>query len=180
MNGAMGQRLRIRFPGQGIKTLSTLHAELERIKNAPDDHEMPGGAPSSVVRDWDRLTEEDWLQPLAQKKIREAMIRLPEGVSDPFRSPERRIALTLELYRFEPTGRSLIDWAVAQTGLNDPLSRFNRHELEQFFDRWAFERDAHLNRLLAEESVPISELDRLLDASPPAARVAVRRTQPVR
>ena len=34
--------------------------------------------------------------------------------------------------------------------MKDPLSRFSRHELEQFFARFQTNRDAHLRRLAAE------------------------------
>jgi hypothetical protein len=106
------------------------------------------------------------------------MRRLPEATLDPFRSIDGRLEATFALFRFEPTGRGLVDWAVAQTGLDDPLSRFNRHELESFFERWRGERDAHLGRLLAE--APPGTADRLLGGAPPAARRAVKRVGAVR
>ena len=69
----------------------------------------------------------------------------------------------------------LNDWAVMQTGLDDPLARFNRHELEEHFKRWSHEREQHLRRLLfdaSDDSINISSL--IAAASPEAQRVARR------
>ena len=75
-----------------------------------------------------------------------------------------------------------MDWAVAQTGLDDPLTRFTRQELEQRFDRWAFERDTYLAKLLQEARTSGSMgngdsamLNALLKTAPPAAQDTVRR-----
>jgi hypothetical protein len=172
INGQAGQRVSVRFPGQGLKTLNTVYAELERVEDAAAPL---NGENVSTVRDWDRLSQSDWLAPVAQRKIEEAMISLPADVRDPFNSVRRRLVLSLDLYRFDRSGRGLIDWAIAQTGMQDPLSRFSRHELEQFFDRWAFERDMHLGRLLQEAEAESIEVDALLSRAPRSARAAVRR-----
>ena len=84
----------------------------------------------------------------------------------------------LDLYRFERSSRALMDWAVAQSGLDDPLSRFSRHELEELFERWVTQRDAHLGRLVQESRRDVTmsqELDDLLAAAAPGAQRAVRR-----
>lgn len=167
------QRVTIRFPNGGLKVLVTSHAPLERI---PAD----GGAPPSdsegpTLGHWAGIAEGDWLAPVARKKIDEAMITLPQKVRDPFLTLAQRIAATLELYRFGRTGGSLIDWAVAQTGLDDPLTRFNRHELERYFDRWALELDAHLGRLVHEARERQEPIDALLRSAPPGAQRALRR-----
>jgi hypothetical protein len=78
------------------------------------------------------------------------MASLPESATDPFSSLEARIRATMDLYRFGRTGASLIDWAAMQTGLKDPMSRFARPELEQFFERFAGARDQHLKGLLED------------------------------
>ena len=145
-NGASTWRVAVRFPNAGLKTLLTAVAPLERI-----DGDEPVGAPgASAMAEVERHADDDVLGPMAMKKLQEAMAVLPERCTDPFKTAEQRVSLTLELYRFEASGRSLIDWSVAQTGLDDPLSRFNRHELEAFFGRWELERDRHLVRLLKE------------------------------
>jgi hypothetical protein len=68
-----------------------------------------------------------------------------------------------------------VDWAVAQTGLDDPLSRFSRQELEQHFSRYVTERDAHLGRLLAETRNDMPTINAALENTPPAALDAARR-----
>ena len=73
---------------------------------------------------------------------------LPEKLSDPFLSLNDRLLATLETFRFSTDARSLIDWAIAQTGMNDPLSHYTRHELEQAFPRFARDRDQHLRTLV--------------------------------
>ena len=173
VGGKLGQRLSIRFPGVGVKVLDASAAPLERVEQtaAPSTN----GEPNHAVRAWGHLTESDWLGPLAQRKIEQAMIELPEEVRDRFNGLRHRLTFMLSLYRFDRTAHSLVDWAVAQTGLDDPLSRFNRHELEQFFDRWAFERDAHLGRLMREAGGNQRLLESVLAEALPAAKKAAKR-----
>ena len=148
VNGSITQSLSVRFAGVGVKRLNTAHADLCREAHVePEEHAVEH---VNAVEVWGKMAESDWLAPLAQRKIEEAMISLPSQATDPFRTVRDRIEFALGLYRFARTGRGLIDWAVAQTGLEDPLTRFSRHELEQYHDRWAFERDAHLGRLVQE------------------------------
>lgn len=175
-NGHPTQRVTVRFPHAGVKVLSTAHAELARVTNEPAASSAPvesDETPSLAM--WDRLAASGWLEPVAQRKIQQVMSELPPAVKDPFLSLQRRLGLTLELYRFEKTGGSLLDWAVAQTGLPDPLARFNRHELETHFQRWANERDAHLSRLLQEARSEQGLVAAVVRAAPPGAHDAVRR-----
>ena len=50
---------------------------------------------------------------------------------DPFSSATERLKATLDNFRFNAQARPLIDWAIAQTGLDDPLTLYTRQELEQ-------------------------------------------------
>jgi hypothetical protein len=172
VNGQRSQRLSVRFPNGGMKTLLSDHAELERVTNngdpyADNDHAM--------VSDWDKMHESEWLTSVAARKVKESMITLPMEVRDPFNSLAKRLELMMGLYRFDRSGRGLMDWAVAQTGLNDPLSRFTRHELEQHFDRWAFEREQHLSKLLQEARMEQAVVNNAVKNAPPAAQSAVRK-----
>lgn len=184
VDGRPAQRLSVRFPGQGVKMLNTGYVDLVRggsagsgpgsdILGNADRQEAPAAA---VIRAL--ANEGDWLAEVNVRKIEEAMRELPEAACDPFASPQRRLEATLALYRFARTGHGLVAWAVAQTGLEDPLTRFNRHELEHFFDRWATERDAHLSRLIAESGFTGRELDELMAKAPPAALRAAGRRAP--
>ncbi|MCH8314787.1 MAG: DUF3553 domain-containing protein [Planctomycetes bacterium] len=181
VNGCSVQSLSVRFPSEGIKVLNTAEAEIERI--SAEHAKALANTEAHPIVQWGKMDESDWLAPLAQRKVEEAMIGLPADVRDPFSLLRRRLVLTLDLYRFERSNRALMDWAVAQSGLVDPLTHFTRHELEQLFERWARERDVHLGRLLQEcrrDLKLAQELDELVAAAPPGAREAVRRVTAAR
>lgn len=93
-----------------------------------------------------------WLAQLerANGHAKHELWELPKTMTDPFASLGQRLDATLDSYRFSTEPRSLIDWAVAQTGLNDPLSKYTRHELEQAFPRFARDRDQHLVSLVRQ------------------------------
>jgi hypothetical protein len=175
--GKPSQRLTIRFPNAGLKTINSDLADLERVIEDSNGH--PGEAEMPVAA-WGRLNESEWLGSVARRRMEEAMIRLPLPARDPFRTLQHRLTFTLDLYRFERGGGSLLDWAVAQSGLDDPLTRFNRHELELLFDRWASERDNHLSRLLGEARTDPELVRRTVSAALPAAKDAVRRLSALR
>jgi hypothetical protein len=170
--GQRDQRIWIRFPNGGLKTVLGSMAELERASAV-------GADAVAVVPDTFAARaashEGGWLGSVAKRKPEDAMTSLPAAASDAFLTVPKRVEFVLSLYRFEATGGKLIDWAVAQSGLDDPLSRFNRHELEAFFDRWAFERDATLARLLQEARRNGISVDHLLAKAPPAAQRALRK-----
>lgn len=75
---------------------------------------------------------------------------LPEALTDPFDSLPKRLAATLDTYRFSKEPRNLIDWAIAQTGDADPLAQHTRQELEQHFEGFARSRDGHLRDLVRQ------------------------------
>ncbi len=160
--GERCQRLTLRFDRAGLKTLSPAIAALAHADRI--------AAPAASVAAKGSAT---WLDDLERGDPAEAMARLPESATDPFASLERRLTETLRLYRFSASGGSLLDWAAAQTRLPDPLSRFSRHELEQFFDRFAHVRDQHLRSLGAEARRSAPEMLRAVaaDAPPSALRV---------
>lgn len=166
------QRVSVRFPNAGLKVLSTAVIELEPVEVAAVANEVGNQA---AVASWDRVQQSGWLASVAERKIDEAMVTLSEAARDPFGGIRERLRYTLGLYRFDRTGSRLLDWAIAQSGLSDPLSRFTRHELEVYFDRWAGERDAQLQRLLRESDATPAMLRVLLETAPEAARSAVRR-----
>ncbi len=75
---------------------------------------------------------------------------LPEELSDPFLSDEARLIATLETYKYSTEPRSLMEWAQRQTGLEDPLSKYTRTDMEQAFPRYARDRDNHLKDLVRQ------------------------------
>jgi hypothetical protein len=163
------QRLTIRFTRAGTKTISTAFADLRPASDMPylpePKHEKP--------------------DPLAQialtASVEELMTKLPEAATDPFRSLKLRLTATLDLYRFTENGAALLDWAAIQTGLKDPLSRFNRHELEQWFSRFKMELDNHLRKLVRDvrRQEPQS-IDAVAATTNPAGRQALRRADAMR
>jgi Protein of unknown function (DUF3553) len=195
LKGQRDQRIWIRFPNAGLKTVLASVAELDRAEASTVTRTGMAGAPvatagaSVVVGDDDTLVarearhEGGWLGEIAKRKPEDAMTSLAAAATDPFLSLERRLEFVLGLYRFEPVGRQLIDWAVAQSGLDDPLSRFNRHQLEAFFERWSYQRDIVLLRLVqeAKKNPPAGlTIEERIAAAPSSAQKAFRRLTSLR
>lgn len=181
VNGQPQQRITVRFPNAGLKRLMSGHALLQRVdEQAETEVAVNGNGAAAGFQQWDRLTDSDWLSPVAQRKVQEMMTTLPEEIRDPFNGLGKQLAATLSLYRFDKSGRGLIDWAVAQSGLDDPLSRFTRQELEQLFDRWTRERDNHLEKLLASARDEPEIVRDVVRNAPPAARAAVKKLHAMR
>lgn len=175
--GNRAQRLTIRFDRAGIKTLSTVFASLAPAHESPVDEALalmeakpPVGA-DPLAEAAARVAAID-----AESDLVERLSVLPESATDPFAELPRRVAATLQLYRFTGVGGSLLDWAAAQTGLKDPLARFNRHQLEQHFQRFQQNLDAHLKKLMRELSrMNPAEASLLAAKAPPAAQRVLQR-----
>ena len=174
VKGELAWTVTVRFPNAGIKTLNTAGAVLERVEATTEEG---GGEAAQAFADADRVGDDDLLGPAAQKRVEALMLELPEPCTDPFRSIASRIESTLELYRFDTSGRGLVDWAVAQTGLDDPLSRFNRHELEQHFTKWAGERDRHLARMVFEAKQKNESVGDVLKRVPEHIQKVIKHTR---
>jgi hypothetical protein len=145
-DGGSDQRLWVKFPSIGVRTLIASVAKLELIEAAVGD------TPSVYARP--TITQVDDAKgglaaDTAFRKPEDLMTSLPLDATDPFAPIKTRLERTLRLYRFDGSAARLVDWAVAQSGLDDPLTRFNRQELEVFYKRWLFNLDAHLVRCAA-------------------------------
>lgn len=142
--GQSAQRLTVRFRGHGRVTINTGVVALVG-KDATKDM---SSATTSRSRAADFLG-----RPTAERQLLE-LSRLPDDTTDPFASLARRLAATVQTFRFgqdpRKNPRGLIEWAVAQTGMEDPLTRFTRHELEEAFSYFVRCRDQHLRKLVAE------------------------------
>lgn len=174
-DGRPDRRVWIRFPNEGTKTVLASVAGLETV----EDDETPSREDGTLL---DRASshETGWLGEIAKKQPEDAMVALSDRATDPFLPVMRRLEHIYELYRFNRTGGSLIEWAIAQSGLDDPLSRFNRHELEQYFDRWSWERDRALARTVDEGRREGLSIDALLQNAPPSARRGLKKAAPAR
>ncbi len=175
------QRIAVRFPNAGLKTLNTKVADIEIVIEGVEQH-MNGSANGNgaarsraeIVRGVE-ADEEHWLAPVAEKEREQALQAIPEAATDPFSGIRSRVKATFELYRFDQSGKGLMDWAIAQTGIEDPLSTYTRHELEEKFDRWVASRDDHLRCLLADDECTPEIVRELLVEAPAAAQQAVQR-----
>jgi hypothetical protein len=158
------QKLTIRFEREGLKTISTAFAALVPAEDAP------------AILASDR---EDPADPLAMSNavsVRELMTKLPEACTDAFNGYRVRLTATLNLYKYNEHGGSLLDWAAAQTRLKDPMSRFSRHELEELFKRFCFARDEHLKKLVWEmKKQDPQTLAELAKSAPRGAQQMLRR-----
>jgi len=160
--GQPAERLNVRFASVGLKTLHTGVVDLISADEKP---------PADGV-----VERSGWIGELEGNKPADVMVRLQAEASDPFKSLWQRLHFTLDLYRFSREPRALTDWAIAQSGLADPLTRFSRHELETFFDRWARTRDAHLVDLVREATrTDPTQADQILAAASPEVRQVLRR-----
>jgi len=178
-DGQTDSRVWVRFPSVGLKTLLASVAAPELIDAAAPDLATQLHAQPTLV-DLEALREGGWLGEIAKNKPEDAMRSLPPRATDPFLALGKRFEHTVSLYRFNGQGHSLIEWAIAQSGLDDPLSRFSRHELEEFFKRWRFDLDAHCGRLLLELRREPQTVQTVLARAPAAAVAAVRRVQHLR
>jgi len=165
IEGKPAYRLTVRFERVGVKALSTAHASLIR------DDQTETGAPGAQQA------------PLSDDELRQRLERVPEEATDPFKGPLERLSALLDAYRHKNDPRALLDWATAQTGLTDPLSRLNRHDLEDLFGRFRVNLDRTLAGMVRETTrgagvaFQVADLQRVIDAAPPEGRAALRRAK---
>lgn len=147
-NGQDGQRLIIDFPNRGRVTINTAVIELDKATGKEETMSItrnPKGTNGNASSDGG-----GWLAEL-EKQVGgngDSLTALPAQLSDPFKSDEQRLHATLDVYRFSIEPRSLLEWATAQTGMDDPLTKYTRQDLEQAFSRFARDRDQHLRQLV--------------------------------
>ncbi|MBB6428625.1 DUF3553 domain-containing protein [Algisphaera agarilytica] len=172
-DGTRAQRLTVDFANQGRKNINTAIAPLIREGEAkpvapakpktrrntpqpPLPQPKTAKAAASVTPNGDGSagngsSGSGWLDAMDPDGAKSNELwDLPDELSDPFASLPERLAATLKTYRFSTEPRALMDWAVVQTGLNDPLSKYTRSELEQAFPRYVRDRDAHLKDLVRQ------------------------------
>lgn len=177
--GVRCQRLTVRFDKVGSKTISTAFANLAPATDTTFDR---GGFDRSSIRNSPEGTmpatpaTDELLKLESKAATEETFLKIPEPANDPFVSLTKRATATLDLYRFSPQGASLLDWAMMQSGLRDPLSRFNRHELETLFSRFRQNLDTHARKTLKElKKQDPAALAAVLAAARPEAKAALRR-----
>lgn len=141
--GKPGQRLTVRFANEGQVTINTaivplIHKETVSTMSSTSSYSHSG---------------QGWLDTLSRDANGHELFKLPEELTDPFSNLEKRFEATLRSFKLASDARdprALLDWAVVQTGLNDPLSKYTRPELEQAFPRFARDREQHLVSLIKQ------------------------------
>lgn len=156
-DGVATQRLEVDFANHGRVTLDTAFAPIRPAPTpAASSRDTPSPKDQDMTATGSALSGNGggWLADLESRanggKQTHELWDLPDALSDPFISDEARLKATLETYRYSTEARSLIEWAISQTGLDDPLSKYNRIELEQAFPRFARDRDNHLKDMVRQ------------------------------
>lgn len=167
-------RISVRFPDHGLEVLVGREVPLSVVDEPCCEPAAMGPRPPiAEVEDLERAGMDSAIE----QKLMEIMRSIPIACRDPFNGPEIRLRNTLELYRYDTSGRGLIEWACTQTGMDDPLTRFNRTELEAYFQRWSHDRDEHLGQLLYEMRDDGDTVNRLVRGAPDSARRAASRVR---
>ncbi len=136
--GSAAQRLSVEFANHGRVVINTAVAPL-----APKGKTQPMS--SSIT------SSGGWLSQIERSNsTSHELWELPEALTDVFASDLQRLMATLDTYKYNTEPRPLIDWAVRQTGMDDPLSKYTRHDLEQAFARFARDRDLHLKEFVRQ------------------------------
>ncbi len=158
--GKAAQRLVIRFRHKGKVTVNTAVAELTTIEKRRDPDEDKELTPPTKNRSQNTsqfkstaTSGDGWLGQISQRNKNEfenELWQLPEPLTDPFLPITTRLKATLETFQYTTNPRSLLDWACSQTGLDDPMSKYTRHELELGYERFGVERERHLKNLIKQ------------------------------
>lgn len=182
-DGVEAQQLVVTFANYGRVTLNTALAHLSPSPQAMDQTAMKTTHSSQAYgSSAGSDTTKGWLDTLERSRNGEdAFWRLPESLTDPFISIAKRLAATLETFRYGTDAyhaRNVLEWAIAQTGLSDPMTRYTRQELEQGFRRFLRLRDQHLVELVRaiKRQGRLDVLEECLRNTPyPQARAALER-----
>ncbi|MFO0858712.1 MAG: DUF3553 domain-containing protein [Phycisphaerales bacterium] len=199
------QRLTIRFARAGLKTISTAFADLRPASEAPlaafaaRMHAAALAEPMESTsnsnfaarergkarsKDSDISAESEsgpesepnMQDVIDRNEAQQALQKLPENINDPFLPLMKRVQATLGVYKYWDKPAGVLDWATAQTGLRDPMSAFNRHELEAQMDRFRIALDGHFKKLLKDaRREDAKALEQAVAAAGPAAKAALRR-----
>ena len=179
--GSPCQRLTVRFSGAGKKTINTAFAKLARIGEANQPEPKSTSRPARPLQAPPAPASPASSGPEPDKAaVIERLAQLPGALTDPFRDLESRLIETLECYRNQPDERGLLQWASIRSGLADPMSVLNRHELEEHFANHRIRLDRHLKSLLEEARRERLDTRPIIAGAPAGAQHAIRRINPGR
>jgi hypothetical protein len=150
-DGIDAQRLRINFANKHNTTIDTAIAPLVS-SDAVNQTSNP--SPKGLGQDMSMSTNTGkpsagWLDELeGSSGGKRELWDLPDGCDDPFTSDEEQLDVCLDTFKYSTDPGPLFQWAVVQTGLDDPLTKYTRVELEQAFPRYTRDRDNRLFELV--------------------------------
>lgn len=150
--GTEAQRLRVDFANKRNTIINTAIAPL--VPSGESGTMQPKGITKdmSMTQSNTQSAGAGWLDDLeggsggGQKNLWD----LPYQLDDPFSSIEQQLDATLETFKYSTEPGPLFQWAVVQTGLDDPLTKHTRVELEQAFPRYTRDRDNRLFELVRQ------------------------------
>lgn len=152
-NGIQAQRLRVDFANKRNTTVNTAIAPLvsgEAI-NQNFNH-----TPKGLGQDMSMSTNTSkpgagWLDELeGSSGGKRELWSIPDACDDAFSSDEQQLDACLDTFKYSTDPGPLFQWAVGQTGLDDPLTKYTRVELEQAFPRYTRDRDNRLFELVRQ------------------------------
>ncbi|GDY00488.1 hypothetical protein LBMAG48_28910 [Phycisphaerae bacterium] len=165
------QRLTIRFARAGLKTISTAFADLKPAEDSMSRQIIKASEESTDPLD----------KTMRRRAAEESLQKVPEDAIDPFRTPIQRLQSMLKIYKWMDSPAGVLEWATTQTGLGDPMSMFNRHELEQQLDKFRIGVDNHLKKLLpVARKADAGGVQKALLTAGPSAKAALRRVDTMR
>lgn len=125
VGGAAQHRVTVQFP-MGQRVLLVPPARLL----------APTAAPQRAQR--------GWLDELAGNTLDDRLAALPDEIVNLLGSARERLLAMLPLLETPEDDKSLVRWAIAQTGVGDPLGQWTRDELQAAFERYLNQRDSLL------------------------------------
>ena len=151
--GGEAQRLRVDFANKRNTIINTAIAPLVP-SGAPGTAEPKGLNPDmNTTRSQTPSAGAGWLDDLeggGAGQGQRNLWDLPYQLDDPFSSLEQQLDAALETFKYSTEPGPLFQWAVTQTGLDDPLTQYTRVELEQAFPRYTRDRDNRLFDLVRQ------------------------------
>lgn len=175
------QRLTIRFARAGLKTISTAFAELKPAEDSMS-RQLIHASREVASREAQGDTPMDPLdKSMRRRTAEESLQKVPEDAIDPFRTPVQRLESMIKIYKWMDSPAGVLEWATSQTGLGDPMSMFNRHELEQHLDKFRIAVDNQMKKLLpVARKADAAGVQRVLLTAGPSAKAALRRVDTMR
>lgn len=181
------QRLTIRFARAGLKTISTAFAELKPAEDSMSRQLIHASreVERQAAREDGSSASDGPATPLdksmRRRSAEESLLKVPEDAIDPFRTPVQRLESMLKIYKWMDSPAGVLEWATSQTGLGDPMSMFNRHELEQQLDKFRIAVDNQMKKLLpVARKADAAGVQRVLLTAGPSAKAALRRVDTMR